>query len=170
MRLLNYSGALAAIFFSTLSAANQSSLCSTSEVTYFACSVDTKLVSLCASKDFSSTSGTLQYRFGKQSDKVELAYPSSAKPKDAFKAYTSSFAKGGVAVIGFKIGKYSYSVFETRSVYGYNGAGVTITKDGVSPKIIECKTIPTTPSRFYYELGNWGLPTEVDLQFIGTER
>jgi hypothetical protein len=148
----------------------QASLCSPAEVTYFSCSVDAKLVSLCGSKDLTSTPGVLQYRFGKQGA-VELMYPTSAaKAKGAFKSYRYSFAKGGVAVLGFRIGKYSYSLFETRSVHGYNGAGVTVTRDGSPAKVIECTSLSAHPSRFFYELGDWHVPEAVHLHYIGPER
>jgi hypothetical protein len=156
----------------TASAAEQTgSLCKASEMTYFSCSTGTKLVSLCASARMTDSTAVLQYRFGKRSGEVELAYPSDAsKPQEVFKAYTYSFAKGGVSAIGFKIGKFSYSLFETRSVYGYNGAGVTVSKNGGEPKIIECVSLPSSPSEFYYELGEWKLSEDASLHFIGPEQ
>jgi hypothetical protein len=117
------------------------------------------------------STAVLQYRFGKRSGEVELAYPSDgSKPLEAFKSYTYNFAKGGVSAIGFKIGKFSYSLFETRSVYGYNGAGVTVSKNGGEPKIIECVSLSSNPSEFYYELAKWNLSQDSALHYIGPEQ
>lgn len=150
-------------------AAEPPSLCTPAESTYFTCSTGIKIISMCASQDLSSTSGTLQYRFGTPDGKVELAFPSvPSHPSKAFKAYLSWFPKGGVSAIGFDIGKFSYSVFETHSVYGYNGAGVALGRDGVPLKKINCKTLPSKFSRLFYELRDLKLP-EAELDHVGTE-
>jgi hypothetical protein len=62
---------------STPAASGQTSFCSTTETVAFACRVGGKLVSVCASKDASSVSGYLQYRFGKPDaeEPLELALP-----------------------------------------------------------------------------------------------
>lgn len=146
------------------------SLCVAPEATYFTCSTGTKVISLCASAGLSATSGTLQYRFGKNTGEIEMSYPSPpSNPRAKFQAYLYSFAKGGVSAIGFKVGRYSYSLFETHSVYGYNGAGVMLRKDGKPLKTIECKTLPSTPSQFYYELSKLHIP-EAGLDYIGPEQ
>jgi len=61
------------------------------------CSLGKKMVSVCASNDFSASSGYLQYRFG-QKDTLELAFPNlaeSARASQSVQARTLMFAGGG---------------------------------------------------------------------------
>ena len=77
------------------------SLCNAQEQVIFSCSLGKKMVSVCASNDFSASSGYLQYRFG-QKDALELAFPNlteSAPASQSVQARTLMFAGGGAGVI-----------------------------------------------------------------------
>jgi hypothetical protein len=148
----------------------ESSLCRSQETTYFNCTVGKKLVSLCASRDLSAKSGTLQYRFGLPSKPPELEYPKTPDlAAKHFTEYDSWFAKGGTQALGFSIGSYSYSIYETHSAFGYNGAGVIISKAGVRTQLLECQHAKMDGGTFYSEASKLGLP-KADLDNIGPEQ
>ena len=133
-----------------LAAGSKKTLCRADEQVYFSCSVGEKLVSLCASTDLSDRSGQLQYRFGKSAQLIDLVYPQQpTHPRNSFMEFHDSFAKGGSEALAFRIGAYSYGVFVTRSVYGYNGAGVTVSKAGKRMQLLKCRTESLVSEPFY---------------------
>lgn len=121
-------------------------LCEPKEVIVFSCSLPKKkIVSLCASKDASSTAGYMQYRFGRDASSIELEYPQKkAPPKKFFKYYSSSFPKGGTFGISFRIGEYRYSLYSTRSAFGYNGSGVILNRGSDNRRVsfLGCINVP----------------------------
>lgn len=98
------------------------SLCEANETAVFQCTVKNKLVSLCASRDFSANKGTLQYRFGLP-DKVELAYPQTPQPAQGhFHFSRTAYSGGGASHIRFTNLGYEYILFESTIRTGF-GSG-----------------------------------------------
>jgi len=122
------------------------SLCDPSEIIVFSCALPKKkIVSLCASKDASNNTGYMQYRFGRDTSSIELEYPQrKAHAKEFFKYYSSSFSKGGTFGISFRIGEYRYSLFSTRSAFGYNGSGVILNRGSDNRRVsfLRCINAP----------------------------
>lgn len=88
-------------------------LCKANEELIFGCAIKDKLISLCASKEFSKTTGYTQYRFGKP-DKIELAYPSSPKPPEGvFFLANTGYSGGGASIIRFNNAGYEYLIFDS---------------------------------------------------------
>lgn len=88
-------------------------LCDTQEQVIFSCSLGKKTVSVCASHDFSASSGYLQYRFG-QKDALELAFPdlTEAVPASQYvQARTLMFSGGGGGYLRFINGEHQYIVY-----------------------------------------------------------
>jgi hypothetical protein len=157
------------LFWTPMPALAGSSLCLDSEAIYFSCVARGAIVSLCASPDLSRESGALQYRYGKSHRKIELKYPDHpAHPSKSFKQYSGSGTKVSYVALGFQVGDYAYSVFQTRSVFGYNGAGIIVNKSGkrISEAICEPKSIVSTP--FMDTLPGLGIP-EGDVDLNGPE-
>ena len=105
---------LAALIFalSELAWAGQQSLCSVSEQVLFSCHTGHKVVSVCASKQFTRNSGYIQYRFGIKS-LIEFQYPQShSPPNDHFYYYDVGYSRGWIDHLSFKNGKYRYIVYE----------------------------------------------------------
>ncbi|MFL9923202.1 hypothetical protein PQR62_02920 [Herbaspirillum lusitanum] len=87
-------------------------LCLPGEKPLFQCSTKGKLLSLCASRDFSEKGGTLQYRFGTQK-KIELQYPDTPQPAAGHFFFSSTgYSGGGEAHIRFKNGDVEYTLFD----------------------------------------------------------
>ena len=161
---------ISALVSSTAFAEGTPSHCRSQETTYFNCAVGNKLVSLCASRDLSAKAGTLQYRFGLPGKPPELEYPKTpGSPAKHFTEYDWWFAKGGTQALGFSIGSYSYSIFETHSAFGYNGAGVIISKSGVRVQLLECQPAKIHGEAFYNEASKLGIP-KADIDNIGPEQ
>ena len=110
-------------------------LCTADERVVFSYSTGAHIASICASKDISKGSGTMQYRYGKPAS-FDLAYPDDgAHPTDAFTSGTMMFSGGGGAWLRFKKGPFSYTIFSAIGKWGKDGAaadaaGVAIQKDG----------------------------------------
>lgn len=121
-------------------------LCEPEEVIVFSCALPKKkTVSLCASKDASDNTGYMQYRLGRNVSSIELEYPRKKAPaKDFFKHYTFAFSKGGTAAVSFWIGIYRYSLYNTSSSFGYNGAGVIVNrgKNTIRAAFLKCTSTP----------------------------
>lgn len=89
------------------------SLCDAQEQVIFSCTLGKKMVSVCASNDFSASSGYLQYRFG-QKGALELTCPDLAEvaPASQFvQARTLMFAGGGGGYLRFINGQHHYIVY-----------------------------------------------------------
>ena len=88
------------------------SLCGTTEVALFSCPTAYKLVSLCASRDLSQTSGYLQYRFGTKT-KLDFQYPENkVHPYKKFIRSGIGYARGGEEHISFSNGSYMYVLYD----------------------------------------------------------
>jgi len=91
-----------------------SSLCNAEETVLFSCRLQSKHkpVSLCASKDLSSSTGYLQYRFGTPGS-VELEFPATRDgSQDQF--FYSRYTRHQVSKISvsFRNGGYAYTIFD----------------------------------------------------------
>ncbi|MGZ5001204.1 MAG: hypothetical protein ACXV7F_12970 [Methylomonas sp.] len=103
--------------------------CATDELVVFNCSLGKKIVSVCASKSISATSGYLQYRFGPKGS-PELIYPADKTvPNADILAETLSFAGGGGAYIRFKRGRYGYVVYTAIGRGWGEKAGLVVEKN-----------------------------------------
>ena len=122
-------------------------LCAKDERVIFACVLrrPAKIVSLCASKDLTSETGYLQYRFGLPR-KIELEFPKDRlRTQDKFE-YTHYFrARFELNDINFTVDSVEYSVFND-----YNGEeklevtlqGVSIKPTGKKEIRYNCRTKP----------------------------
>ncbi|MBK6973025.1 MAG: hypothetical protein IPH26_08770 [Sterolibacteriaceae bacterium] len=111
------------------------SLCLRDERTVFSCPLenDSRVVSLCGSRDLGEGAGYLQYRFGR-SGNVELEFP--RQRPDSWKAFRySRYSRFQVDrfSVSFSIRDHTYTLFDN-----YEGemepatheAGITITRSG----------------------------------------
>lgn len=102
-----------------------------------------KMVSVCASSDFSASSGYLQYRFG-QKDALELAFPDlteSVPASQSVQARTLMFAGGGGGYLRFINGPYHYIVY-TAIGKGWGAKdGVAVEKNNQLIANLECQEI-----------------------------
>jgi hypothetical protein len=114
------------------SAAAPATLCQGTEKTIFACTSETKLVSVCASADLDATKGYLQYRLSRKG-KLEFEFPKEKKhPKDIF---TYEFEPGSGEYLRFKNGAYGY---ETRQVIPEGLLNVSVTFNDEPFSQFEC--------------------------------
>lgn len=96
-------------------------LCTPDENILFQCTLKTKLLSLCASKDFAPDRGTLQYRFG-TSKKLDLVYPATPQAAAGHFFFSSTpYSGGGEAHIRFETAGYEYFLFDKVIRTSFNG-------------------------------------------------
>jgi hypothetical protein len=98
----------------------KASLCTPAEDVIFQCDLKGKRLSLCASRDFSTNGGTVQYRYGVPA-KMELLYPETPQPaRDRFFFSSTPYSGGGEAHIRFSNGDYDYILFDrtVRTAFG----------------------------------------------------
>jgi hypothetical protein len=117
--------------------------CNAQEQTVFSCSLGKKMVSVCASKDISSTKGYLQYRFGPL--KVpELLFPASTEASDRsiMRSGVYMFSGGGGAYLRFINGPYHYIVYTAIGKGWGTKEGVAVEKDNKLISNIKCKDVP----------------------------
>jgi hypothetical protein len=146
---------VAAILSSGKSASSQrdglqpNTLCAKDERVIFGCWLTrpAKIVSLCASKDLTSETGYLQYRFGLPA-RIELEFPKDRQGTQEKFEYTHYFrARFELNEINFTTDGVNYSVFDD-----YNGEekpevmlqGVSINRPGTQKKEVRylCRTKP----------------------------
>jgi hypothetical protein len=149
-------------------------LCAGAETAMFSCSVlSGKVVSLCASPDLSRDTGYLQYRYGRNAENIELEFPRSTHRGDGtFKYMQQYFGKGGTTALAFWVGPFRYSVFRTTSAFGFNGAGIIVSKDNRRVAYMRCndKTIVTDDDRLS-QLPGLGIPeANGDISYVGAEQ
>ena len=125
-------------------------LCAKGERVIFSCPVKrpAKIVSLCASKDLTSETGYLQYRFGLP-DKIELEYPKDRTGTQAKFQYSHYFrAQVDLTEISFTNNGYQYQITDD-----YNGEekpaqsiqGVSVTAPGKPKEVsLACRAKPKT--------------------------
>jgi hypothetical protein len=132
------------------------SLCASEETNLFTCSIGKKLVSVCASKDVSTTSGYVQYRFGHSGQAPELEYPAEkVPPASHFSWGFTGYAKGSTENLLFTRSGYTYTVYSERNAFDVNGWGVRVkTPDGKSRRLA-CSE--QSPSDTLYSLNGLGL-------------
>lgn len=154
-----------------------STLCKPQEVIIFSCSLpDMKIVSLCASKDADVNSGYMQYRFGRGASFVEFEYPQKKRPaKEFFKYYPPAKIEilGGTYAISFWLGEYRYSLFSTRTRFGYNGSGVIVSrgKEPIRVSFSKCVTTPLIYDEYemYSAISFRNLRSSLGLQEAGND-
>jgi hypothetical protein len=87
------------------------SLCADTEDSLFSCATKTRFISLCASKNLSVTSGTMQYRVEKEG-KLEFTFPeNNVQPSTVFFNGTDGFGRANLSSIVFHNGEYSYLLY-----------------------------------------------------------
>lgn len=106
--------------------------CAGDEVALFTCPSHGKVISVCASKGWSATSGYVQYRYGRRAS-AELVVPDDARassPGSAVRVAQLPLSGGGVGVAVFNAGRYDYSVYSAVSAQWGLKSGVAVDKDG----------------------------------------
>ena len=118
--------------------------CSVQEQTLFSCSTGSKVVSVCASSDLSTTAGSLQYRFGRTGE-PELLYPKSAADwRKLTSGAVLTFAGGGGAYLAFTNGPFRYVVYTAIGQGWGQKAGVAVEKNGKRVASLPCKSKETS--------------------------
>jgi len=120
-------------------AVGQANLCQADENIIFSCETEhNKLLSVCGSKQLSSSPGYLQYRFG-QPDKIELTYPATqVLPASAFQGRAQMFSGGGAVYLRFKIKEYDYILY-TGSGKGWAVNGLVLLDYSKFTSYLMCK-------------------------------
>jgi hypothetical protein len=139
-------------------------LCDANEVVVFNCSTSRaatqtgdphrtarKTISLCATPKVSASAGQIIYRFGANKQHVELLYPTDNRsPADAFSATINTWAKGTSSEISFRLGDFSYSVYNRVAVFEENsrsnGGGVRVSRHGKLVSDFWCDGRELTPA------------------------
>lgn len=136
--LLMVSIVLAASF---AAAQDKPSHCADNEKTIFTCATGAKKVlSVCASKDFSEKAGYLQYRFGPKGA-PELAWPPiTDASRNNIEVGQARAAREIISHIRFKKGSYHYIVFDAFGAEIENRKGVLVQKDGKKIAVLLCKS------------------------------
>lgn len=122
------------------------SLCHEREQIIFSCSLGKKMVSVCASNDFSASKGYLQYRFG-QKDALEMAFPDlteAAPASQSIQARTLMFAGGGGGYLRFINGLHHYIVYTAIGKGWGVKDGVAVEKDNQLIANLECQDVPVS--------------------------
>ena len=114
--------------------------CTAQEKTYFSCSLNKKVVSVCGSEKISTTTGYLQYRIGKPGKSPELDIPRDKTQPQNFFAYgaVSRSAKGSIQNLTFDSGDYNYTIYRFTHAFEGNSSGVAVKKQGKIISYIRC--------------------------------
>lgn len=120
-------------------------LCTGTEQVVFACPVNGKRVSVCATPDASAQQGRLTYRFGPDAPSApELQLPDPATPPArAATGQTEAYSGGGGAWLRFAKGPYTYTVFTGVGRWGPKGQplekeGVLVQRQGKTVAHLPC--------------------------------
>jgi hypothetical protein len=106
-------------FIATACWAGSSYLCGSNEQVVFGCTAGDKMISVCASQTFNSTTGYVQYRYGTKS-KIELEYPTIKVPPHGYFWFSQTmYSGGGAARIRFVNRGYQYAVFDSTVRTGF---------------------------------------------------
>ncbi|MCJ7546559.1 MAG: hypothetical protein MUP30_07010 [Deltaproteobacteria bacterium] len=149
--------------------------CLPEEETVFSCAAGNKVISICASKDISTTSGYMQYRFGAL-NAVEITIPETKEhPKKNVEAGTFSTANGGrTGHIRFKKGEYGYVIYwsRVRGAYFADGTrnwerrqGVVVEYKGEKIANIKCQLPSKEEPDDEYLFSSVGLTKNEDLVY-----
>ncbi len=130
----------------------QASFCSPMEVTIFACRTGKKMVSVCAGKDSTKTTGMLQYRFGMpdSSEPLEMKWPESKlAPSKVATGTNVPFAGGGGAWLRIAKGDHAYVVYDGIGKWGPQGqtrtkSGLTVERKGKAIAQLKCNMDATS--------------------------
>ncbi|MBL8516560.1 MAG: hypothetical protein JNM76_06290 [Betaproteobacteria bacterium] len=128
----------------------QTSFCTSMEEVVFACRTGKKMVSVCADKKSTKTTGMLQYRFGTPDsrDPLELMWPENyAAPSKVAHGENVPFAGGGGAWLRIPKGDHAYVVYTGIGKWGPKGetrtkAGLTVEKNGKAIAQLKCNGEP----------------------------
>ena len=117
--------------------------CKIDEKIIFSCLLkkNKKIVSICASNNFSAHDGYLQYRFGKKG-KIELVLPVSESSSQAIQAKSLMFSGGGGGYLRFINEPYHYVVYSAIGRGWGQKDGVAIEKNQRLIAYSECKNVP----------------------------
>lgn len=142
--LLNVGCMLVAMCSPETLTASSGSHCSSDETVLFSCRTGNKTVSVCASPDLSTHSGSLQYRFGPRGA-PEIRLPQT--PSE-WRSHTRSgvltFAGGGGAYLAFTTPPYRYVVYTAIGRGWGNKAGVSVDRDGRLIRVFPCTDPPVS--------------------------
>ncbi len=120
--------------------------CQKQEQVIFSCSLGKKIVSVCASNDFSADSGYLQYRFGPFGI-PELMLPALSAPVPAsqlIQARSLMFAGGGGGYLRFINGQYHYIVYTAIGKGWGTKDGVAVERNHQVIANLECQDVPVS--------------------------
>ena len=121
------------------SASAADTLCSGQEAAVFSCTAGKKIISVCASKDLSRSSGYLQYRFGPKGA-PEIQVPEAREhPEPSVKSGTLMLSGGGGAWLRFIKGEYGYVVYTATGKGWGTKEGVAVEKAVKLAANIKCK-------------------------------
>ncbi|MDX2220751.1 MAG: hypothetical protein SF172_17155 [Burkholderiales bacterium] len=131
-------------------ATGQTSFCTSMEQVVFACRTGKKMVSVCADKKSTKTTGMLQYRFGTPDsrDPLELMWPENyAAPAKVSHGENVPFAGGGGAWLRIPKGDHAYVVYTGIGKWGPKGetrtkAGLTVERNGKAIAQLKCTGEP----------------------------
>ncbi len=131
--------------FSALPVLAAENHCAPDEQTIFSCAIrgSSKVLSVCASRRLTKEEGYVQYRFGTPG-KIEFEYPASREGSQSRFTYSHYFrARVDRTEVGFKNGKYEYSVFsdyegDIKPVVNERGVSISDSSTGKEKKLL-CK-------------------------------
>jgi len=133
-RLFSPALALLVALFAGPTWAQEGNLCLPEEKVVFACAIEERLVSVCASPDLSRKSGYLQFRSG-HPERIEIAWPEARYPRRHV-TRGNLFYAGQIGVyLRFTMGRTDFVVFSA----GANRNGVVLQQDGAIRKKNLCK-------------------------------
>lgn len=107
------------------------SLCTGSEQILLACITKKRLISLCASKVFSATTGYIQYRV-ERNGKIEFEFPKEKiQPNKIFTLgkIDGGSSGGGRVTLGFKNGEYLYEVQHDTDKFSLDDYSVSVSRN-----------------------------------------
>ena len=113
--------------------------CLPPERTLFSCNTGNKTVAVCGSPGLSTSSGSLQYRFGSPSAGGLSYPPTGADWRKLTRAGTLIFSGGGGAFLAFDNTPFRYIVYTAVGRGWGSKAGVVVEKDRKSIASLACK-------------------------------
>jgi hypothetical protein len=117
----------------------------------FNCSTGSRIVSACASRGATATSGYLQYRFGKpEGTEPEIVQPEAkVVPSKAALGGTVPFSGGGAAWLRFTVGQLHTTLYSAIGKFGPKGeiqdrSGLHAVRQGKEVASLKCQRTPTS--------------------------
>ncbi len=130
------------IFLGSAALAAPPTLCAPAESTLFSCSTGTDIVSVCGSAVLSTTSGALQYRFGRAKPGPDVHPAEGVDWRPLTHAGSWMFSGGGGAWMSFANPPYRYIVYTAVGRGWHAKAGVVVNYSGRRVAIRRCKGAP----------------------------